>query len=668
MKRDPYSCSWRIPPNLWLHDRAFAVTREFLLRHIETVDEVMLFLSHSGDHPAYQPLDEAGADLAIARERMKSLRESGVNRVGINVLSTLGHSDSNDEVAAAMPFQGMTNPAGHASTHCACPNDPRHRDYIKHLYRLVAESGPDFIWVDDDFRLVWHGAADFGCFCPICLEKCGGERDREALIQGFNDPAQGDLRLRWSEFMAASMAELARDIREAIRETAPAVEIGLMSGGYRFPTYGNHDIRRWAKALDARLFRPGDGCWTDRQAFDLPRKILDVGMQIRQMGDGPAVIQHEIEGYPELALEKSLRMVDSESELGLFAGSNGIAVNVLSWEQLNTLDEYTPKLRSYVERRPLYEEIVQRCEGTRWGGLWLAHSNQLMARRHLKPGENWFDQNGYWPFLPLELATIGLPLTPWREHACGTILAGRVTEALTDSELEKLLSGGVLMDGDALVELWRRGFGELTGVRLSDTAIRSDAAEEANAHPLNGADAGCRRDIHIGLGFAGGTQEVRPLELIDAAAEPLAHLDRMRSAGIRGISLARYVNRLGGRVAVAAYSPWSYLGRAWKRRQMLALADWLCGGLPVTVESFAPVMPLVRLDASGAPALISLLNTGFDPVRPLRLHLRGVTAACGIEHLTAAGSTPLASTPEGDGVRVELDELEPFGTATISVK
>ena len=61
--------------------------------------------------------------------------------------------------------------------------------------------------------------------------------------------------------------------------------------------------------------------------------------------------------------------------------------------------------------------------------------------------------------------------------------------------------------------------------------------------------------------------------------------------GDYGPTFTLHCNRLGGRIAVATFSPWTLLGRAWKQRQRLAVADYISTStLPVVMETHAHIL------------------------------------------------------------------------------
>jgi hypothetical protein len=132
-----------------------------------------------------------------------------------------------------------------------------------------------------------------------------------------------------------------------------------------------------------------------------------------------------------------------------------------------------------------------------------------------------------------------------------------------------------------------------------------------------------------------------------------------------GCCLSTFANSLNGRVAVSTYSPWTRLGMADKRRQLLAIADWLAGGrLPVLIEQTVRVAPFVRQSADLRRATVVLLNLSFDPTGPLTLRLR--THAKNVLLLTANSPQPLTVRPTDGELSIEISSIDPWRMAVLA--
>jgi len=85
--------------------------------------------------------------------------------------------------------------------------------------------------------------------------------------------------------------------------------------------------------------------------------------------------------------------------------------------------------------------------------------------------------------------------------------------------------------------------------------------------------------------------------------------------------MAVFENRLGGRICVAGYFPWTFLHSLSKSAQMKSIARWLSKDrLPAYVASYHKVNLWARQPANGRLA-IALVNASFDSADDLSLAL-----------------------------------------------
>jgi hypothetical protein len=646
--------AYRVGPSQWRSDRTFARLLELLAAYPGAADEVSLF-DETFPTVAYTPLEDVERTADALRQRLAALHTAGFGSAGINVLFTLGHVDISGRNLPELPFQAMVGHDGTVSNVCACPNSPEFRAYTVERYALMAAAKPDFIWVDDDFRMFSHGPM-YPCFCPICLDKFGHDGGRETLVARLNAPQSGDLRRAWSEFCAASLESVCADIHQAVTTVDPDIELGLMTVGYSLSTYGNYPVGRWMVALGARRGRPGHGYYTDHVPRELLNKALDVGRLARHYPQQVETIEYELENYPYVTLDKATRTVLNECTLALMVGCNGIAFNVFS-DTLGTVEAQVPLVGAIAAKRPAWAALVEGATDLPLVGLWPADHLQLMANREVDDS-GWFWEGGPYDIQrPNQVAEMGVPLTTDPRSACGVLLAGRIAEAFTDDELRDMLSGGVLMDADALQVLWSRGLGELTGVRVGER-FSGDVIERLTDHPMNGRYAG---DGRKALGDRG--QGPCSLVALAEGVGDLAHLIDHDGTD-RGCCLSTYVNELGGRVAVSSYAPWQRLGRGAVRHRLLAVTDWLSEGrLPAIIEPMVRVVPLVRVSEDGQRVAVVLLNVALDPTGPLRMRLRACPKHVSLVSADGAVSLPVEA---GDNeVVVTVPPIPAWDTATL---
>lgn len=284
-----------------------------------------------------------------------------------------------------------------------------------------------------------------------------------------------------------------------------------------------------------------------------------------------------------------------------------------------------------------------------------------MAKRSVRPGETWLSYSrAYDIALPRVLGEIGLPLSA-DFPGCGTVLSGRVAEAFEDDQLRAMLSGGVLMDSEALAVLHERGLGDLAGARIT-RRLDNGLMERFTDDPLNGSDAGILRDARIEFwGHALGQADV--LEPLEAGVRVLARMEDYFHRD-QGPCVTAFENSLGGRVVVMGYSPWMFIHSAAKRRQLQNAADWISRTtVPVRIEPTVKLIPLVRLSADRRRGAIVLLNASLDSIPLAKVHIRIPGAS--VRDVSVGSTLPLATRPTAQGCCVMLPKLPPWSTTIL---
>jgi hypothetical protein len=610
-------------------------------------------------HHLYIPLDDHARRMDLAAQRIDAFRGAGIRSVGINVGCTIGHINEAWSYMPPLPFQPMVGHDGSVSTGCACPNTPEMREYVRAKYELVANAGPDFIWVDDDIRMHHHGVA-FGCFCPTCLavfaKRAGEPLAREALVKAFDDPAAGRVRELWVEQNIASIESLLADVKETVHRINPRIEMGLMTTGAEWSTYSGQAFDRWFTALGATKARPGGGFYDDATPSAMFAKALSCGRQRALLPSSVKDVPYELENFPCQRLKKSATAVVDECSLALAYGLNGIAFNMLGMTP--NFENSLPWIGAIPAVRPLWEAWVAHTAGLPTAGLWPAWSSRLLARRAVRPGESWL---GWAPHhnvsLPNVLGEVGLPLAA-DAPGCATVLCGRVADAFSDEELKAMLSGGVLMDTLTLEVLAERGLGHLTGVRLAqrlDNGLMERFADDA----LNGPAAGELRDARIEFwGDAKGMGDV--LEPLASDVRVMATIEDYFGQ-TRGPGMTAFENELGGRVVVMGYAPWIFLHSVGKRLQLQNVADWISRDtVPVRVEEPVRLIPVARVAADRRRGAVMLFNAGMDEIGEVNVHVR---LAVRRARVLAVGQDErtMEMTSEGAGARITMRSIPPWG-------
>ena len=647
----------RVGTAQWMSDEGFHDLMRFLGTHPQVIDEVVFFTSFT--HPPL-PLDEMERRCTRLAEIVSRVRVAGYH-AGINVLASMGHHDENLPHSLATSWPRVTDPQGNVSQGSYCPASPELLDYVRRIYTLVAQSQPDFIWVDDDVRLYGHMPVLATCFCHACIARFNAEFDaaltRETLVaatQGEPCPARDTWRDRWLEHNRRMIARLLRTAAEAAHQVNPTIVMGFMTGD-RF--YEGYAFAEWAEVLEGAAsgparWRPGGGFYSDDAYMGLVEKAHDVGRQVSQLPYKVHVIQSEIENFPYQKLRKSVAVTLLETAAHMAAGATGPAFNIIGSN--DPLDEYLPFLAGIAASKPFLNALRESTGRSPATGVWPAWNRDLFAN-HGATGD-WLNQNESITALrrTYVLGELGLPMAYGPQGARVSVLSGPMPAAFGRADLEQVFSGGVLLDAPAVQSLMQMGLGEYTGVRVA-AEIAHDMSEVLSDHPLNGRFVGWSRNCRQSF----WPETAYRLEAVAEGVEELAHLADYSGAG-HGPCMTAYRNTLGGRVVVAGYYPWMLIHNLAKSSQIKAICQWLSGDtLPVVVETYARVVVWARSDAQGRLVLV-LLNASLDPAPVLSLRARSSPSR--VQHLAMSGEeqtlTAVASGP--DHVSLTLENVAPW--------
>ncbi len=602
--------SLRISTHLWTsHDRR-ADLLEMLASRRETIEEVAFFTSFTHSVLPYDTLAQRAKQLHAIIPQFRAL---GL-RAGINHLATMGHLDENLDNALDEPWQRITSIEGIEAKGSFCPLDPRFQQFTRDCYRLLAEAEPDFIWIDDDIRMAHHPPAGFSCFCDLCLarfsEETGEKWSRERAMEEIHNEgirASRQIRRQWVEHNRRIFNEIFTLIRGAVDEVDPKLVLGYM------PTnqlYEGMDYPGWHTILSGQAglpvkWRPGGGFYKDDKPLDALRKIHLMGRTAEAIPTDAVDVQYEHENFPYQKLQKSETMFVAETGAAMAAGCTGVALNLMGISP-DPFAEYLPYFDRIADARPFFDRLVGLVERRPCEGIWPAITTETWAARI---GQGTADP--LWCLT--ELAEIGLPPAYARGGARIHLLAGDAVRAFSESELVQLLSEAALVDGPALQHLEQLGLAELAGFETAGCRDR-DTIERFTTDPINGVHAGWWRDCRPSF-WRTDAHILRPLS---DQSRPLAELIDFQERS-HGSVMGVFENRLGGRVAVLGYYPWTSLQNLSKSTQMRTLCRWLSRDtLPAYVSSFHKVALWCRRDAAGK-LVMPLLNASLDTVSGVQL-------------------------------------------------
>ncbi len=638
MRYFPFKYAWRMGNS---DGRTFASLVRQFEKHPDTCDEVWFFVSEPSSY-GYHPLEDVARQCEALKPRMAQLRAMGI-RAGVNVWPTFGENARNNDISALppMPYPCMVDRHGVPAKGLACPSSPAFLEYIRQKFKLIAESSPSFIWVDDDCRMMDLNA-DFPCFCPECVAGFEGGRfsSREELVAALNTPENEALRRAWCGYEAGRLETFCKTVRAAVDEVDPAIETPFMSVGYSHTTYAGDYLQRCADALRANEFRPGHGFYWDDAPRTLFSKTMDIARQVQRMPTGADILMEE-ESFPSTPLDKaaSTRMLEIGASLGV--GCNGIAMNhLLDCGGADPLAYLKDELVLMEKHRPMFERFTDFAAGLPCAGIWPIDNEWKLAG--MPVDENgWFDENkkGYELDTADRWMTYGVALTANADGAFANLLHGRLVETMTDAEIKALFDKPVIMDTDALDALHRRGLGELAGAVTGES--HRGITEYLTDHPVNGNY----------ISYAGGTRfplfvcstDILPMEGWDV--EVLAE-NRTPYGEVTGYGTVRLTRGDRPPVVIMGCGPYRFIGTPGRYNMMQNLLLGMGAPLAMTPQngSYSPgrLTPFIRTD--GSRAAVVLINASLDPVQRMDVHIKTST---GSKATLLRPGLPEAVTPSG---------------------
>lgn len=581
------------------------------------VTDDITFFTHTTHAPL--PLDEFGRRIGILKERMEQARERGY-KTGINILTSIGHHNENLDNSLKGNYTYMTGIDGKVSHGSYCPNDENMKEYIRNIYQITTETNPDYIWIDDDVRL-GHMPIGYGCFCDNCLDifeqETGAYYTRESLKKAMNEgPVEEKLKLReaWLQHNRNTVAQLFELIEEIVHGISPGMPLGFMTGDRFFEGY---DFDNWATILAGEdktpvIWRPGGGFYSDIIPGGLVEKSHAMGRQVSVLPQSIHKIQSEIENFPYQRLKKAANIVVLEACSHIAAGCTGAAFNVLSMYD-EPLDEYEPLVAKLHASRPFFDLMAKSLGRSANTGIHTCWNQNSYATVNLTEG-SWLQ--GGRIMAGEEIYNIGLPASYSRENAQVTVMARNNAYALSKEEIMSILSGGVYMDAETLQQLNDMGFGDLTGFEVVN--LKSvDMIEKFTNNTLNGEFAGRERDNRQSFWYS----PAYTLRKNNDKAQSLAGLIDYTGKEVASSTMGIYENKLGGRICVAGYYPWTFMESLSKGSQMKSIFRWLSkDSLPGYISSFHRINLWIREPQDGKIAL-SFTNSSFDAAEDVILML-----------------------------------------------
>lgn len=571
----------------------------------------------------------------------KELDKRGL-KSGILVQATIGHGYA---VGIKPPFQNIVAVNGEPSF-TICPYDEGFREYIKDAFAEIASRHPSSIMVDDDFRLFARG--NHACACPLHLSEIsrrfGKKITREELADTLErETEESKLLMRcYYEANIDSLIGCAKAMREGIDSVDPTIPGSFCNCGDTCE--GAAEIAQiLAGEANPVIVRVNNGNYASDGARNITSPIARCATQIAGMKDKVDIFLAETDTCPQNRYSTGASSLHSHFVASILEGASGCKhwITRLSSYEPKSGEAYRKILSKYAG---FYNELSKIVPTLEWSGCRIPLSNSLWEPT--VPLSKFVMSSKITGWARCVLERLGLPMYFSNSNGGAVFLDGRRDEFFSDEEIEKMLSGTVMLAVESAKNLIKRGFGEHLGVNVQElTANDKTASQEiildtarpsskqVNLHKLIPNQEGVVSKSMM-VATPNGTDSLPKIPLFPA--------------------VTNYKNKLGGTVTVFAGTPeakfhyttaFSFLNESRKTQLINLLLE--SGNLPV----YYPGDSEVYLKSANMPdgsLFVSFFNISLDAMEEISLVVnRNVKS---IEALSPDGKYIPIKFYENDGV------------------
>ena len=408
--------------------------------------------------PAINKAKQQGEIYKKFRDR---LAEMGLE-CGILVQCTIGHGYPLNEPNDFQQFIHLSGdtPKNYGSV---CPYDKGFQAYMTESFKTLASYHPQVIMVDDDFRLM-NRQAD-GCACPLHLaateKRLGKKVEKEELYKILCDKKHKD--------NAAYVDAYVDSVKESLLEGARAMRAGMdavdpkMKGIFCLCGQSTEFASDIAAILAGEgnlpTVRVNNGNYTPAGPRYASNVSLRMARQVAFLDERVKVILAETDTCPQNRYSTGAYSLHTHFILSILEGAAGAKhwITRLATFEPESGAAYRRVLGKY---KGYYETLSALVPTLQFDGCRIPlHSTPKYTFPHQSNEE-------YWSNCVLE--RLGLPLYFSKHDGGAVFLDDNAADGFSDAEIEKMLTGTVVLSGAAARALEARGFSHLTGVKVRD--------------------------------------------------------------------------------------------------------------------------------------------------------------------------------------------------------
>lgn len=469
-------------------EKRFAQLLEYCTR--VKIDAVMFYVALNPDFYYVPDTPEYAAQVQKQMlPYIKRLREHGIG-YQLNFQNLVGATLGGVDFSQENKWENLVDYKGRTSKGCGCFIGKKFRKNSEKRLKIWAETKPDIIWIDDDFRLFNHGTPtfavlegeprymDFYCFCDEHIARFNKEEcacyTRETLVADMLKEGISATRKKYLRFLGNTINETAKWIEQTIHAISPETRIAQMTA---WPDAHAAEGREWAKFLPALcgeftpITRPHFGPYQERVPSDFVICYIMLDHIIAEIRE---TYSHKVEYCPEIentrftVWAKSAAATSFQLALSAFMGCKDITLSLYDLEGGAFFDE--PRYEEMlIKERAFLDKLVKLQLGNGDNlGLKVLTSENSAIMYNLRKNGSFSELSGENRSVENYLLAMGIPCcftssveTVGRDVF---VLDSFSASFLTEKQLHKILSCNVFMDGGAAEVLVQRGLGQEIGI------------------------------------------------------------------------------------------------------------------------------------------------------------------------------------------------------------
>lgn len=403
--------------------------------------------------------DKIGPACKLYRRFKEVLSKDGI-KTGILIQASLGHGYT----IVPNPFRKYVNIVDGKEEFVCCPDDEGFLDHFSNVVEQIAAEHPDAIMLDDDFRLVARPGR--GCACSYHMadfnRRAGTNMTREELYDYLTTHPADEISRAFFDSQRDSLIKAAKRFREAIDKVDPTIQgINCTSADFCdsvvytskiFCGKGNPSIVRAANGTYAPLTTRGFSA-TMRNFVVRSSKLKNNGVDF---------VLSETDTVPFNRYAKNARYLHAHYAASILDGAKGAKhwITRLSIHEPRSGKEFRDILAKH---NGLYERLAALSEEIKWVGCGSLFMEQEYPSFYPENFRRYHDN--MWTEAVIE--RLGLPFYFTDKNKGAAFLEDNIVCDMTDEQIAELFeNGSVFLDGDAAMEMCRRGFGDKLGVNI----------------------------------------------------------------------------------------------------------------------------------------------------------------------------------------------------------